>query len=358
MRKDSIFIITHNQFGYQTDFYNYCKYLLPYYKIQYICLDQGKEKLTLQGISITYIISSKINLLTLLHLIFYIIKTIKKNKPTIVLMKYLPLCSLVNISSGNTKCIMDVRTASVSRNPLLNFINDTILYCEYRLFKHSIVLSRDIKERLFLNRATVIPLGADIIDPSEKNFDNFRLLYVGTLNNRDIEKTIFGLKIFVNKNPKIDIKYTIIGHGNIDACQKIVDAIKINGMDDIIEYRGAIPFNKLYLPFKQNNIGISFIPMTIYYDKQPPTKTYEYLMSGMPVIATKTTANMQIINKTSGMLIDDTPESFAEGLEEIVKNRNNYSSKLIRNMYMENTWKNIVTKKLFPYLIKINESKT
>lgn len=355
MKKDKLFIITHNQFGYQTDFYNYCKYLRSYYEIQYICWDQGKEKLSIPGVYITYVKSSKRNFSSLLYFIFYIIKTIKQNKPTIVLMKYLPFCSLVNISSGNTKCIMDVRTASVSRNPLLNFINDTILHCEYRLFKHSIVLSKDIKERLFLNKATVIPLGADIIDPSEKNFDNFRLLYVGSLDNREIEKTIFGLKIFVNKNPEIDIKYTIIGHGNTEACQKLIDAIKFTEMDNIIEYKGSLPYTRLFIQFKENNIGISFIPMTIYYDKQPPTKTYEYLMAGMPVIATKTTANMQIINKTSGVLIDDTPESFVEGLEEVIKNCNNYSSMLIRNMYLENTWENIVTKKLFPFLSKINK---
>ena len=98
--------------------------------------------------------------------------------------------------------------------------------------------------------------------------------------------------------------------------------------------------------------------MTKYFDNQPPTKTYEYLVSGLPVIATGTKENAKILNDSCGVLIDDNEVSFALGLQAIVSKRKTFNSAKIRNMYQENLWENIVNNNLKNYieeLIRTNE---
>lgn len=353
MKNNDIYVVTHNQFGYQTDFYNYSKYLATHFDLHYVCWDQNKEKVDLQGISVHYKDKKELKLFALIDFVCKVSKTINRAKPRVVLIKYFPLCSFLRLSARNTIFILDIRTASVSKRAIINYISNSILYLEYLLFKHSIVLSQNIKERLLLKNANVIPLGADVIDNVEKSFETIRLLYVGSFNNRYIEKTIYGLRMFFMKRPDVNIKYTIVGSGSEESIRNITIAIANSGMNDIIDFKGAIPYNRLSSVFIDNNVGVSFIPITVYYDRQPPTKTYEYLMSGMPVLATNTFANKQIINENSGVLINDSPESFANGLEEIVNNKSKYSSSLIREMYKEFTWENIVNSKLLPLIQKL-----
>lgn len=41
--------------------------------------------------------------------------------------------------------------------------------------------------------------------------------------------------------------------------------------------------------------------MTEYYDSQPPTKTFEYALSGLYVLATKTRENEKVITNDNGV---------------------------------------------------------
>jgi hypothetical protein len=95
--------------------------------------------------------------------------------------------------------------------------------------------------------------------------------------------------------------------------------------------------------------------MTTYYDTQPPTKTFEYLLSGMAVIATATSENRRIINSTNGVLISDDATGFANGLEKLFKRRHEFSSDEIRKPLMQHTWDNIVNFRLKPYLTDLRQ---
>jgi glycosyltransferase involved in cell wall biosynthesis len=97
------------------------------------------------------------------------------------------------------------------------------------------------------------------------------------------------------------------------------------------------------------------VPITPYYDFQPVTKLYEYMLSGMPVIATNTHENRLVVNDDNGVLINDTPEDFCNGLAKICENRNSYNSLDIRKTVESYTWENIVNTILKPYLLKLLE---
>jgi glycosyltransferase involved in cell wall biosynthesis len=97
-------------------------------------------------------------------------------------------------------------------------------------------------------------------------------------------------------------------------------------------------------------VGVSFIPINDIYDCQPATKTFEYLLAGMPVIATGTSENRRTVNDENGVVIDDTAEDFAKGLERIWKNRCDYSSERLRSGVDNCRWEQVIRKSLHPYL--------
>jgi glycosyltransferase involved in cell wall biosynthesis len=100
------------------------------------------------------------------------------------------------------------------------------------------------------------------------------------------------------------------------------------------------------------NIGVSFVPITPYYDMQPVTKTYEFLLAGMPMIATRTTQNKRFVNDTNGVLIDDTAESFADGLAEIKAKSRMYDSPAIQEASRCHAWESIILDQYIVYIEK------
>jgi glycosyltransferase involved in cell wall biosynthesis len=90
--------------------------------------------------------------------------------------------------------------------------------------------------------------------------------------------------------------------------------------------------------------------MTEYFEHQPPTKTYEYAMSGIYTIATATQANKDIVTTDDGVLIEDTAEGVAMGLEQYWLRRNDINEAKIRASLAEYSWKNICDNYLRPII--------
>ena len=187
---------------------------------------------------------------------------------------------------------------------------------------------------------------------------NIKIVYVGTLFERNIEQTILGMKYFMEKycNGKFNIIYDIIGSSTSSNDEEIIrKRISELKLTEVIRFHGRLDY-KIALEFvSKADIGISYIPITEYFNFQPPTKTFEYLLSGIPCLATNTFENAQIINITNGVLINDTPESFCQGLYEIINNINNYNYEEIINTVKDYTWENIIFNNLEAYLISLCE---
>ena len=187
---------------------------------------------------------------------------------------------------------------------------------------------------------------------TDKNFQTIRLLYVGTFDNRDIDKTIKGLAIFIKNNPTSNIHYDIIGDGNNNELQEYNQLVTNLNLNEYITFYGSIPHTEIKQYLDRCNVGVAFVPVTSYYQHQPSTKIYEYALSGLYSIATSTYSNKIIINENNGIIINDDAESFADALEYINKNKKSFNSKVIRNTLEDYTWKNIVCKYLEDFLSK------
>jgi glycosyltransferase involved in cell wall biosynthesis len=223
---------------------------------------------------------------------------------------------------------------------------------EIRFFQEVTIISENLKSYLNIKRAAhVIPLGVERIVDSHKKIDGVSLLYVGTLKNRRIQETILGYAMFLEdaKN-KTRTHYTIIGFGNKEEENLIKETIRDFHLHQEVHFIGRVPHSELREYFESHNIGISYIPITKYFDFQPPTKTLEYLSEGLICVATKTVENKNIIRESNGILCEDNPISLCAALIELNSKIDQFTYKGVTDQLSELLWINVVEKKLKPLI--------
>jgi len=351
--KKNLLIIQQHQFGYLTDSYKWCEYLRDKYNITVLCYDAKKEKMNLEGVHVKYIGIVKSRYLRGFLFLFICIWNIlcKRGK---VIVVYFKQCDYLKRILPFQRMLLDIRTLSVSSEEKIRTEYDQALIKSSRYFDYISVISEGIKNKIGdRNNIGILSLGADILSTKKKQYDYLRLLYIGTLTNRHIEKTIEGISIFHQNYPNIDFTYDIVGDGNSNELDELKLLVKKKNLSNYISFHGRVPYSHVSYYFDTCNIGVSFIPMTEYYDYQPPTKTYEYILAGLYTIATATLMNKTLISNRNGILIEDTPESFAQSIKTIYKKRNHLKEIEIRESLQEYTWKNIVTTQLIPILKNI-----
>lgn len=350
-------ILNQNQFGYLNDTYYYCKYLRYDFDLTYLCWFYNYKKIHLNKIRIYYVSRSGNVVVRNIRYILRSIFEIKKNHYDIHFIKYFSGCSLLKLFCPTKKFILDIRTGSVNnKSKLKRKIYNKLIYIESKVFKNITIISESLRNRLNISKhkTFILPVGGDIISETNKLFTTMQLLYVGTFNNRNIEKTIIGFhKFYEEYKNLIDTTYTIIGSGNKTEFFKIKETINKLNISSVVRLVGYKDHESLKKYFDQANIGVSHIPITEYFDCQPPTKTFEYLLSGLCVIGTNTTENKKIINNSNGVLINDDPLSFYNGLIHLYNNMQSFNSRQIANNILRYKWSNIILNYFKMYLYKI-----
>lgn len=343
MSKQKLLIIQPQPFGYLTDSYKWCEYLKDIYEVTVFCQSGKKSKIRLDGIQIIYAKSFGNRTLRgllfvlqcLLHIFFY------KGK---ILVVYFEHCEVLKFIFPRKRILLDIRTLSVAKDLQKRNRYNSLIRKACDKFDYVSVISQGVKEKLKLGDKNVfiLPLGADSVSNVVKQYEVLHLLYVGTFSGRDIEKTIKAVSLFHSQYPSIPICYDIVGDGYHNELDDYKELVKKLNLDGIVFLHGRIPFVEMKPFFDKCNIGVSFIPLTDYYDIQPPTKTFEYILSGLYTIATETSSNKELITEVNGILIKDTPEDFSKALYAVYQKRELFDSKLIRKTLECYQWKNIV----------------
>jgi glycosyltransferase involved in cell wall biosynthesis len=278
-------------------------------------------------------------------------------KPDILFVTYFNICFLLTVFCRYKKTVLDIRTGSLKENRILRSINNFVILLQSIFFNRVIILSDSLRKKLNISykKCKVVPLGSEIYFAGNHIFNSLNLLYVGTFDDRNISETIKGLHLFLQNNEVRGIKicYTIIGFGSDSESFRILKSISEYHMSDFVKYLGRKNHNKLIHYFEQSNIGIVFVPQKPGYDCQPVTKLFEYMLAGMPVVATNTYENRLIVNENNGVLINDSAEDFCNGLMKIYNQRNSFSSSEIRKSVELYSWEKIVNTNLKPYLQKL-----
>lgn len=268
----------------------------------------------------------------------------------IIFVVYMQGSSLIKLGFKSKKIIVDVRTGAVGTTEKKRKLNDLLMKFEVGTFQYKTIISQCLQKKfnLFQNNVYILPLGSDILSSTIKDYKEIKLLYIGTLNSRNIEDTVNGLSLFVQKYNDIPISYDIFGSGYLEVEAKLRNSIVEAKLEDIVTFHGRKPHSEIQEYFDNCNVGVSYIPITDYFDCQPPTKTYEYINSGMYCIATNTKANQNLISEKNGILCQDTAKSFSSALESFYKNKDYIDTQAISDTLSKYSWKIIVEKILKP----------
>jgi glycosyltransferase involved in cell wall biosynthesis len=344
---ERVLIISPDQFGYNDYFSYYSKYLSKNFLVDFWCLDKGNDKIEYPGNNIEYFKRAS-GKLQLTRFAFIIGLRLRDSNYKYILFRGFKLAFLSKILSGK-KAIFDIRTVGVSGNFVNRLVYDILIRFNSLFFESIFTISSTITTHLKIspNKVSVIPLGAEInIERGSEGLKDLRFLYVGILDGRRIQDTIEGLVLFCSKYSAISITYTIVGKGSKTVIQEIDYAISKSPENLKVVRKGFIPSNDILEYYEGHNIGVSYVPMTRWYLLQPSTKTFEYLLAGMVVIATALPLNVEIINDKNGIVIYDNPESFCDGVENIYKRMKSYNLKEIGAFSKSYSWEKIIENKL------------
>lgn len=347
---ENILIIGHVPYGYNTDWYKFSENLSKSFDVYYLCQKGINKEYLSEHVKVIYFEATSKN---------YYYKTFleaKKLRDKIrfkkVFVYVYPSCSLLRLLFSKEQLILDIRTSYI-KSPILTWICNKLIKIESTVYGKISVISLGVGEFLHLkkNKCYVLPLGGEALEYYSKSLDTLNLLYLGTLYDRNIHKTVEGFALFKKLQPEANVKYTIVGVGSQSDIDLIQGTIEKYDLQNDVHYIGEKRGDELIDIFKQHNVGVSYIPLTKYYDCQPPTKTFEYLLATMLVLATPTTENKKVINEQNGCLsYDDTPESFASSISILYLNRHKFDLKGIYEHSIKYSWGNIVDNYLLPLI--------
>lgn len=349
-----LLIVNLSQYGYHIDTYYYSKLLNKDFVITYLCWDYEKPRITTKNVNVIYLKRDGNKIIRYIRMLIALRQHIENNSYDILFVKYFRLCSVLVWTNKSKNIVLDIRTGAVSTNILKRLFYKLCFAFDKRFFKKITIISESLREALKIDKSSahILPLGSVVFSHTSKVFDRINLLYVGTLSQRKIDDTVTGVYKFLKTNTT-ELVYNIIGDGIQEDLDRLLNTINDLGLQKQINYLGRISHENIVPYFKSSNIGVVYIPITKQYDKQPPTKLFEYLLSGMPVVATSTYENRKVVNESNGVIIRDNSDSFADGLKVFWDNRQRYNSEKIREEVSQYSWENIVNNNLRPYLTSL-----
>lgn len=353
MDHPSILYVCRKQFGYSIDNYYHCKYLKEYYNITYLSPDVGWERISIEGVDTVYCSFRRNRIINNLRFYIKALHLIKKKKYRLIILNSSKLFFIFKILNPRKLFIYDIRSGMVYSLAIKRSFYTLLKKFEILFFRNITVISESLAKELKIRKYHILPIGAEKFNMPFKTFEELKLVYVGSFNNRRIEETVEGFALFLKDyNGSKKISYHIYGFGDPASEYKIVQSIKENSLSEIVFFHGKALHRDLPEILNEFNVGISYVPITPYYDFQPPTKTFEYLLAGMPVIATRTRENGKVINHYNGILINDTAEDFRKGLKSIYEeiDKGSFSSAKIREDSGDYAWEKIVNGNFKDYI--------
>lgn len=345
-----VLYVSSGQFGYVVGAQYYAKYLYKLgYNVAFICGDLGLPKIpSPKDVEVYYVplndcksrIEKRKRLLDEVKL--------RRDNFDIFVVRYFLMCSILVNELKDKYCYIDYRTGRLDsvkyRRFLYNFISRIEMSFAYKVF----ILSEDLAKliRLPKSRYILLPLGADDLSSGEPKeyIENLNLLYIGTLNLRNIEESVIGFARFYNeyKHRYKSLSYNIVGRGSDSEIKRLKDTISKYKMDGLVIFHGSKTHEESKELFDFCNCGVSYVPETTYFDCQPSTKIFEYTLSGLICVATSTSENVKVISSENGILCHSTPDSFFQALTLLYENRLKYDWMKVKQSLSNHSWESIV----------------
>ena len=345
------------KFGFHVVSYYLSKYASEKHNVTYLglTLDQTGESLSLPNVKVKEHLC-KPGLKGRKQMLSLLSDEVQSGEYDVIFTQYFAGISMLKKTFCNENLIVDIRSGYLLKNPFKRYLLNGLLCKESKYLTENISINSKLLGHYLGFKSSEIselPLGADPVSINKRDFRTLRLIYIGTLSKRNIDITIIGLRHYINENPNHNIeRYDIIGSGDIEQ-KLILELIHEYNLSSIVRVHGYINRDRTGEFLQNANVGVSFVPITPYYDLQPVTKTFEFLLAGLPVLATATSQNKRFIDKSNGVLIEDDAENFSDGIKKIISAMKHYSSEGIQASSARYSWENIILDKYLPYIEKV-----
>lgn len=141
-----------------------------------------------------------------------------------------------------------------------------------------------------------------------------RLVYAGSIcipRGRDV--MLGAMKLVAKK--QLPVKLTMVGApaDELEYCQQY---IKMHSLENHLDVRGRVPGDEIPSFYENADYGLCLWEDRLSWRFNPPTKLFEYLVSGLPVLASNIRTHTRYINNgVNGLIFDYNPESLAEKIE-------------------------------------------
>ena len=144
----------------------------------------------------------------------------------------------------------------------------------------------------------------------------YDVIYQGDITlERGVYHAVQAIKILRDKFP--DIKMVFVGAFNDTLGKEIVDKyIAENNLQDHIEFTGRVPHSEVEHYIRKSKIGlVTLMPVPKFY-KNIPTKLFEYMSCGLPVVGSNLPPIQRfLLPYNSGIIVDPTkPEEIAKAI--------------------------------------------
>ena len=334
-----ILLATTNQFGFLIDYHRYYTYLKKKnHEVKFVCFDYGKERVEGDNQDIIYVSRKGNKLFRHLRFINAVASAEKKYNLDRIMIHVFPMVTLLLLSVKRSKVFIDIRTVSMHRKKYKRVVFDFMIRFASILYKHTSVITREAADQIGIKNYKLLPLGGAYFgDDSPNGFSeqyndilksgDFIFLYVGTLRKRRIIDCVKGFHAYIKKHPDAAARFVIIGTSFGNELTVVKDYIETHKLNAVVHTLGYIPQGKLSAFFNHAGCGIAFMPLVMPFLLQPSTKTYEYLINGIPVIAVASEDNIRLIKTADapcGVIIQDSPAGVEEAIGKILSSKDSY----------------------------------
>lgn len=140
------------------------------------------------------------------------------------------------------------------------------------------------------------------------------LMYVGNLESyQGIDLLVEGMAQAVEQSDQ-PFHAVVIGGADGDIAKYKAMSAQL-GIGERIHFIGPRPIGELKMYLQQADVLLS--PRT--KGNNTPMKIYSYLYSGKPIVATDLWTHTQVLNHDVSVLVEPTPQAYAEGMVRLVK---------------------------------------
>ena len=124
----------------------------------------------------------------------------------------------------------------------------------------------------------------------------------------------------------LPVQLTMVGAppDELEYCQNFIEQ---HGLDSVLDVRGRVPGDEIPEFYGSADYGICLWEDRMCWRFNPPTKLFEYLVAGLPVLASNIRTHTRYIdNGVNGLIFDYNPQSLADAIEVAYNNFNQLDS--------------------------------